>query len=364
MIARLARLVSIRSLSDDEAAVADCAAAELAAAGLAVRRTGNNIWCETGDRPRPRLLLNSHLDTVPPGDGWEGDPWALREVAGRLVGLGANDAKGCVTALMEAFFAAHRRLQYGEKLGGTLVLALTAEEETSGAGLGTIVSKLAPLDAAIVGEPTGLVPMIAQRGLLVIRCAARGRSSHPANTPADSPDNAIMTAARDLARLQEFDWGPVHPLLGRCHAHVTLINGGVARNVVPDACEFFLDVRTTPAEPHAALAARLGAYLQSEVHVHSARLVPVSTDPEAAIVRAVRRALPDAAPGGSRAMSDMVYLAGTPCVKLGPGESVRSHTPNEYILPQELEAGAATYARVVDAFFRLAGGAVAERNGE
>jgi acetylornithine deacetylase len=356
MIERLARLVAMPSVSGEESAIAEALGAELREAGLRVQRAGNNLWCEIGDAARPRLLLNSHFDTVPPAQGWSGDPWAPRLDEGRLTGLGANDAKGCVVALIEAVLATRRRLERGQHLGGTVVLALTAEEETGGEGLGTIVEQLRPLDAALVGEPTGLVPMIAQRGLLVLRGVARGRSGHPANTPADDADNAILAAARDLSRLREFDWGPRHPLLGRCHAHVTMISGGVARNVIPDTCEFYLDVRTTPLESHARLYRRLRDYLQSDLRVHSDRLVPVETDRAAAIVQAALRALPGAEPGGSPAMSDMVFLAGVPSVKSGPGQPSRSHTADEYILLDELRDGAAAYERIVQEYFHTQAG--------
>ena len=351
MIERLTKLVAIRSVSREEGPIADAVCSDLQQAGLCVSRQGNNLWCEIGDAARPRLLLNSHLDTVPPAHGWTGDPWTPRRTADRLVGLGANDAKGCVTAMIAAVLAVKKRLDCGDRLGGTLILALTAEEEISGAGLGTIVDQLAPLDAAIVGEPTGLVPMIAQRGLLVLRGVARGCSGHPANTPADSANNAILTAARDLTALETFDWGPAHPLLGRCHAHVTMIKGGVARNVIPDACEFFLDIRTTPAESHAGLCRRLRRHLKSDLHIHSDRLVPVQTDPGEAILQAVLRAVSGVAPGGSPTMSDMVFLGGVPSVKIGPGRSSRSHTPDEYIELEELAVGAGAYERIIREYF-------------
>ena len=351
MIDRLARYVAIPSVSRAEGPLADAITADLAAAGLTVQRRGHNLWCTVGDRPRPRLLLNSHLDTVPPGQGWSHDPWQPRLHDGCLSGLGANDAKGCVVALLEAFLRLHADLRAGRPLGGTLVLALTAEEEISGQGLGVVLPQLQPLDAALVGEPTGLVPMTAQRGLLVVRGRARGRTAHPANTPPDTADNAIMAAARDLLALRDFDWGPTHPLLGRCHAHVTRIDGGVANNVIPDVCEFTLDIRTTPCETHAALLARLRSALRSELSVHSDRLVPVETPADAPLVQAVRRALPDAAPAGSPTMSDMVFLTGVPAVKLGPGQSARSHTPDEYLLERELLAGADAYERIARAFF-------------
>jgi acetylornithine deacetylase len=352
MIERLCRYLATPSLSRQEARLADIVQADLEAEGLAVRRKGNNVWCAVGGGG-PRLLLNSHLDTVPAGDGWSGDPWIPRTGDGRVVGLGANDAKGCVVSMLDAVLGMRRRWSAGTARQGTIVLALTAEEEVSGEGLGTVLEELRPLDGAIVGEPTGLVPMTAQRGLLILRCLARGVTAHPANTPPDKADNAIVRAAADIARLAEFDWGPRHPLLGRCHGSVTRIEGGVALNVIPDRCEFHLDIRTTPAETHDELIERLRGALHGEVEVRSRRLVPVETDADTDIVRAVLAALPGARPAGSPAMSDMVFLSGIPSVKIGPGQSGRSHTPDEYIETAELEAGRQAYERIIEAFFAL-----------
>lgn len=351
LLERLCRYVSIKSLSREEGALADAVVADLRDAGVVAQREGHNVWCEVGDAPRPRLLLNSHLDTVPPAAGWSGDPWTPRVADGRIVGLGANDAKGCGVAMLSALLAMKRRIAAGTRLGGTLVLALTAEEEITGHGLGNVLPRLKPIDAALVGEPTELTPMTAQRGLMILRCVARGRTSHPANTPADTPHNAIMVAAADIASLRGFDWGAAHPLLGKAHGHVTKIGGGVALNVIPDECEFFLDIRTTPAESHAELLARVRAALRSEVHVRSDRLTPMFTEEREPIVQAVLRALPGSRPGGSPAMSDMVFLAGTPAVKIGPGSSPRSHTPDEFIRVDELDAGAAAYERIALEYF-------------
>lgn len=349
----LARLVAIPSLSKQEQAVADAVCAELEKIGLTVRRQGHNLWTELGDTPRPRLLLNSHLDTVPPGQSWSADPWVPRRLEDRIIGLGANDAKGCVTAMITAVREIQNRLLQGERLGGTVVLALTAEEEISGQGLGAILEHLQPLDAAIVGEPTALAPLVAQRGLLILRGVARGRSGHPANTPPQSAQNAIFTAASDLLKLRDFDWGPPHALLGQCHAQVTKISGGIALNVIPDTCEFYLDIRTTPRETHRHLYERLQIALSSELHIHSERLVPVETSPEQPIVQAVLRACPTQMPGGSSAMSDMVFLAGLPAVKIGPGDTHRSHTPDEFIFNVELENGAAVYQRIIAEYFSI-----------
>lgn len=352
VVSRVIRWAGIRSVSREEQLLADLVAGELQSLGVVVRRQDNNVWCEFGDRPRPRLLLNSHLDTVPPASGWSGDPWMIRREQDRIIGLGVNDAKGCAAALFEVAARLVRDRQRGHAIPGTIILALTAEEEISGNGLSAILDRLRPLDAAIVGEPTGMTPMIAQRGLLVLRCVARGRSSHPANTPSDTPHNAIRNAAEDIARLQNVDWGPSHAMLGETHAHVTMISGGVARNVIPDACEFWLDVRTTPAVSHAELVRRIRAALRCEVHVHSERLAPLETAACEAIVQAAVAAsgLP---PRGSPTMSDMVFLRGVPSVKIGPGESARSHTPDEFIRPYELEQGADVYERLVrDYIFR------------
>lgn len=351
LVDRLLRLTAISCVSGREAAVADAVQAELEADGATVRRNGDNIVCEVGDALRPRLLLNSHLDTVPPAAGWTDDPWTPRHVGNRIIALGANDAKASVCAMIEAFRVIRADLQRGRPVRGTLVLALTTEEETTGRGLRETLPLMLPIDAALVGEPTDLTPMIAQRGLLILKCVARGRSSHPGNTPSDTPDNAIINAMSAIRQLYGIDWGPPHAMLGACHAHVTRIAGGVATNVIPDACEFWVDVRTTPDQRHTEMIERLRTQLPCEVHVHSDRMVPVSTDPEATIVRSACRAVPGRDPGGSATMSDMVSLAGIPSVKIGPGQSVRSHTPDEYITIDELVAGAAAYERICRAYF-------------
>lgn len=350
MIEQLAQYVAIRSVSGSESELVDCITQRLSGAGLTVERHANNIWCEIGDAPRPRLLLNSHLDTVPPGKGWTADPWTPRRELDRLIGLGANDAKGCVTAILDALLTTHRAMKQGQRLGGTLVVALTAQEETSGEGLAEIIDRLRPLDAGVVGEPTGLAPITAQRGLMVLRCTARGRNAHPANTPPHMAQNAITAAAEDVLRLRDFDWGSDHPRLGRAHGHVTKIQGGIAHNVIPDACEFCLDIRTTPCESHTALIARLREYLHGEIVVQSDRLVPIETPEDSPIVQAACAAS-GREPQGSPTMSDMVFLTGIPAVKLGPGQSVRSHTADEYIMESELTEGAAVYARLIQEYF-------------
>ncbi len=341
----LQALVAIPSVSGQEGPLADALQARLGGLGLAVSRQGNNLWFEVG-QGSPRLLVNSHLDTVPPCAGWTSDPFTPAWSGTRLTGLGANDAKGCVSAMVLAALALQAE---PAAHAGTAVFAFTAEEETGGEGLGTILGELGPLDAAIVGEPTGLVPCLAQRGMLMLRCVAKGVSAHVAHP--ELGDNAIHKAARDITKLSAKVFEP-HPLLGAAAPQVTTIQGGLAKNQVPDAVEFFVDVRTTPNLDNARVARDLGAELESEVHVHSARYLPKATPADHPIARAAVEA--SGKPGvGSATASDWAFLGDLPAVKVGPGDTLRSHRPDEWLDLAELEAGAAFYGRMIRSYFAL-----------
>jgi len=343
----LTLLVGTPSVSGEEGPLADLVQNLIAAQGFEVHRQGHNLWFSFGTKGGTRLLLNSHLDTVPPSAGWEGDPFTPVWHGSRLQGLGANDAKGCVAALLLAAFDLSKR-----SLGGEVVVALTAEEETGGQGIATILDQLGPLDAAVVGEPTGLRVCAAQRGMLLLKCTARGQSGHVANAQMLGAENAIHKAARDIAKVAAMEF-PAHPLLGSQKAQVTQISGGLRRNQVPDACEFFIDLRTGPEQDHEALALDFQRQLESEVAIHSKRYLPKGTDPQHAIVRAALQAAKKAGPVGSGTTSDWAFLGGLPAVKVGPGDTFRSHHPNEYLTIQELEAGAAFYAALVPSFFKM-----------
>jgi acetylornithine deacetylase len=347
----LQRLVALPSVSGQEQAIADHVQALLEGWGAQVRRQGNNLWTEVG-QGGPRLLLNSHLDTVPVCDGWTEAPHAPVWRDGRLVGLGANDAKGCVAAMLMAF----RELLLVPPTEGTVVLALTAEEETGGQGLATILPHLGPLDAAVVGEPTGLAVCAAQRGMLLLKVTTKGEAAHVAHAHLGA--NAIHAAAQDIAKLAGLRFEP-HPLLGEARPQVTQVEGGRARNQVPDACTFFVDLRTTPNLDHGALAATFAAELAGHVHVHSARYLPKATDPAHPIVRAALQAAGKASPIGSATTSDWAFLGDVPAVKLGPGDTHRSHRPDEWITHAELEAGVACFRALVPAYFARAAQGVA-----
>lgn len=341
----LQALVAIPSVSGDEGRIADTVSAWAEDWGARVQRKGHNVWFSVGSGPR-RLLVNSHLDTVKPCAGWTYAPHAPEWREDRLYGLGSNDAKGCVTGLL---LTARTLLQEGAPGGGEVVFALTAEEETGGQGLGTLLSELGPLDAAVVGEPTGLKPCTAQRGMLLLRCTAHGKSGHVAHAHSTPSVNAIHMAVADISVLTELRF-PSHPLLGEARAQVTQISGGLARNQVPDKCEFFVDLRTTPAMDHAEVARQVAGVLNSEVQVHSARYLPKATGAHQPIVRAALAAS-GAKPVGSSTTSDWAFLGDLPTVKVGPGDTLRSHQADEYLTRAELEAGAAFYTRLVRGYF-------------
>ena len=346
--ALLEALVATPSVSGQEGRIADLVSTWAEGWGARVQRQGHNLWFSVGSGPR-RLLVNSHLDTVPPCAGWTLEPQVPVWREGRLYGLGSNDAKGCVTAML---LAARGLLENPHALEGRgeVVFAFTAEEETGGAGLGTVLSALGPLDAAVVGEPTSLQPCTAQRGMLLLRCVAHGRSAHVAHAQAAEAQNAIHLAAQDISTLAELRF-PSHPLLGEARAQVTQIQGGLARNQVPDRCEFFVDIRTTPGMEHQAVATQLGGVLRSEVVVHSARYLPKATAASEPIVRAAVAAS-GAGPVGSSTASDWAFLGNLPTVKVGPGDTLRSHKPDEYLALTELEAGVAFYQQLIRRYFQ------------
>ncbi|HXC15868.1 MAG TPA: M20/M25/M40 family metallo-hydrolase [Holophagaceae bacterium] len=348
----LEKLVSTPSVSKEEGALADFLQDLLASHGTEVHRSGHNLWFEIGAESgngAPRLLLNTHLDTVPPCAGWQGDPFSPQWNNGRLHGLGANDAKGCLAAMTLTALQLLER----KPAQGTVVFAFTAEEEIGGKGIAAILDQLGSLDGAIVGEPTGLQVCAAQRGMLMLRCTAKGDAAHAAHAHALGAVNAIHRAARDIAKLDALRFEP-HPLLGETRAQVTVIQGGKARNQVPDACEFFVDLRTTPNLDHEALAASIAQELESDTAIHSGRYLPKATDPGHPLVRTALAAAGRKGPVGSATTSDWAYLGDIPAVKIGPGDTHRSHRADEYLTLAELEAGIAFYSALVPAFLKEA----------
>ena len=339
-------LVSTPSISGNENEIATNLSGILSEEGFRVQREGNSIWFTLGKRVRPHLVLLSHLDTVPPCAGWNRNPFKAHIEDGKIIGLGANDAKASVAAMI----LTAREIQRVDS-EGSITFAFVADEERGGEGIRTLKPKLGDIDAAVVGEPTGLQVCTAQRGLLILRCTAHGKASHAAH--AHLGENAIYKAARDISRLAVMEFG-AHEDLGASRAEVTQITGGLARNQVPDRCEFFVDLRTTPNLNHATVADEIAATLESEVAIHSHRYEPVATNASEVVVRAALEVAGASAGIGSATTSDWTFLKGIPAVKVGPGDTNRSHRPNEYLLLSELKEAAEFYSRFIHTYFRMA----------
>lgn len=309
-------------------------------------KSGRNIHVELGSGG-PLLLLNSHTDTVPVGEGWTKPPLDAAVEGGKIYGRGANDAKGCLAAMIAGTAAVFSE----DPPKGRVLLAATCEEETSGQGLEVLLGALPKPDAAVVGEPTGLNPAVAQKGLLLLEITAKGRSAHAAW---GGGENAVVSAAADILSLSGVVFDRAHPALGRASLAVTQAHGGERHNVIPDRCRITVDIRTTPAYTPNELVELVRSRVKGEVRVRSERLVSVETDPGHAIVRAALAANPSARPFGSPTVSDWVFLKDVPTVKAGPGDSRRSHTPDEYVTEAELKAGAAFYAALIREYFKNA----------
>lgn len=337
-------LVAIPSVSGEEAAVAEHVSGWLAARGVASERFGGSVVAQVGEGPV--LLLDTHLDTVPAAPGWSRDPWRPWTENGRVHGLGANDAKASVAAMSAAFVDLA-----GERWPFRLTLALVEGEETRGVGTETVLAALAARESgflgAVFGEPTGLEVAVAQKGLLVLELVARGETCHAAHAARLGAKNAAVELARDLLAVSALELGPPHPLLGPATITPTTLRAGTARNVVPAEASAVLDVRTVPLESHDETVARVRAAVAGEVRVLSSRLEPRETDVEARVVRAALAANPGARAYGSPTLSDLVFARDFPAIKCGPGESERSHTPDEFVLEDEILAGAAFYQRFV-----------------
>jgi acetylornithine deacetylase len=337
-------LVATRSVSGEEGPLAALLAERLRARGVLAERHGDSLLALAGEGPV--LLLDSHLDTVPPAAGWRYEPFAATVEEGRVYGLGSNDAKASVAAMTAAFLALA-----GEPLPFALGLALVAGEETRGTGTQRVLAELAardrPLLAAVVGEPTGLEVAVAQKGLLLLELVAHGDACHAAHAAALGARNAALVLATDLVTLAAAELAPPHPLLGPTTVQPTMMRAGEARNVVPAEARAVLDVRTTPASSHAALTARVRELVESEVSVLSERLVPRETEEGSWLVRAAQAARPQARLYGSPTLSDLVYVRGVPAIKVGPGRSERSHTADEWVEEEEVVAGADFYAALI-----------------
>jgi acetylornithine deacetylase len=339
-------LVRTPSFSGEEHATADLLAHWLRARGATVHRKGNNVWSfgETVDEAKPTLMLCSHHDTVRPVASWQRDPFDPLMTEGRIIGLGSNDAGGCVAALCMTFLALRKR---GD-LPFNVLLVLSAEEEIAGdGGLVSVMEEVGSVALAIVGEPTDMALAVAEKGLLVLDCTAYGVAGHAARS---TGVNAISIAMRDIDWIERQVFPDESPLLGPVKMTVTQIEAGTQHNVVPDRCRFVVDVRVTERYTHEEILDTLRTHLLSDVQPRSMRLRPSAIPDDHPIVRAAADL--GFACFGSPTMSDQAMLA-IPSVKIGPGRSERSHTAEEYVTIEELERGLRMYHDLIHKYAEL-----------
>lgn len=331
----LQQMIATPSLSRDEGAVADMLTKWLADRGATPRRVGNNIILSQQLSPeKPVVLLNSHIDTVKPAAGYTIDPYTPTIEGDTLYGLGSNDAGASVVSLL----CAYSRLIQSEQ-PYNLIYVCSAEEEVSGKnGIESVLPQLGTnVDLAIVGEPTQMQMAVAEKGLMVLDCVAHGKSGHAAR---NEGVNAIYEALTDIEWFRTYTFPRVSEYLGAVKMSVTLIEAGTQHNVVPDTCKFVVDVRVNELYGNVELLDLIRQHVTCDVKERSTRLnssaIPTS---HPVVQRGLSLGLTCF---GSPTMSDQALMPFT-SIKIGPGDSARSHTANEFIRLSEIEQGVETY---------------------
>lgn len=334
-------LIAIPSISRNEDKAADKLAEYLAMWGLPYGREGNNLWvgCPDWDNNRPTVMLNAHIDTVKPVSSWTRDPFQPTQEGDLIYGLGANDCGGGLVSLLQTYrIMLHRPRNYN------LLWVASAEEEVSGPnGFSRVLSKLPNIAVAIVGEPTSMQPAIAEKGLMVIDGYAYGKSGHAAR---NEGVNAIYEALDDLVWLRDYKFRKESPLLGPTKMTVTVVEGGTQHNVIPDTLHFVIDVRTNEYYQNEFLFEFLCKKMtKCELRARSFRLHSSSIPQDHPLIkRCIERGMQ---PFGSPTLSDqalMPFLS----FKLGPGDSSRSHSADEFIKISEIQQAIDTYVSLLD----------------
>ena len=336
----LKELISTPSVSREESAVADIVERRFGEMGFSPKRKGNNVWAMAAeyDAEKPTILLDAHLDTVKPNASWSRNPFEPTIEGDRLYGLGSNDTGGSLVALMSVF----TRLAAKEQPYNLIMLASAEEEVTGVGGVRAVLSELPKIDFAIVGEPTQMQPAIAEKGLMVFDCVARGKAGHAAR---EEGVNAIYKALTDIEWFRTYRFERESELLGPVKMTVTGVQAGTQHNVVPDECRFMVDVRVNECYTNEELLAEVRKRVESEVTPRSTHLSSSYISPSHPAVE--RLTAMGRTPFGSPTMSNQAVMPFA-TLKLGPGDSSRSHTADEYILLSEIAEAIEMYEKVLD----------------
>jgi acetylornithine deacetylase/succinyl-diaminopimelate desuccinylase-like protein len=332
----LTKLISIPSFSREEEGTALLLTEFFEKENIVVLRHGNNIWVKNKyfTTSKPTVLLNSHHDTVKPNSGYTRDPFKADIIDGKLFGLGSNDAGGPLVSLIATFlhFYDHPDLSHN------VILAATAEEEVSGTGgIESIWDLITPVDFAIVGEPTLCDLATAEKGLMVLDCISRGKPGHAAR---EEGVNAIYTALPDIEWFRTYKFPRQSETLGDMKMSVTIIQSGSQHNVVPAECKFTVDVRVTDAYSLEEALEHIKQHVKCEVTPRSLRIRSSGIKMDHPLVLAARKM--GLRLYGSPTTSDQALMP-APSVKIGPGDSARSHSADEFIYIAEIEQGIRTY---------------------
>lgn len=339
-VALLRKLVSLQSFSGEEHLRAEYLTNYLSERGVETERIANNIIVKQShfDTSKPTFMLNSHIDTVRPASGYTFDPFNPPLSETHIYGLGSNDAGASVVSMLQTFLHF-----YGQELPFNLSLVLSAEEENSGVnGIRRLASELSFVDYAIVGEPTGMCAAIAERGLLVIDGEAKGKSGHAAR---NEGVNAIYIALEDIKKLQSVKFAKVSPTMGDVKLTVTQINAGSQHNVVPDSCTFVVDIRPTDCYTNPEIMEQLQAITKSELKARSLTNKSSGTPQNHILMTCLKRLQTETYV--SPTTSDWMRL-NCPAMKMGPGESERSHQSDEFVLVEELKQGIDGYITFIN----------------
>jgi acetylornithine deacetylase len=337
----LKQLIAIPSFSKEENGTADAIEAYMKSKGVAVKRHLNNVWAPNKffDASKPTILLNSHHDTVKPNKSYTKNPHQAIVEDDKLYGLGSNDAGGALVSLLAAFLYFYDK----QKLKYNLVYAATAEEEISGAnGIVALLPLLGKIDFAIVGEPTQMQLAIAEKGVIVLDCIAHGKAGHAAR---EEGVNAIYKAIKDIEWFKAYDFPKKSELLGPVKMTVTIIKAGSQHNVIPDTCEFTVDVRVNECYTNEEVLEIIKKNVECEVKARSLRLKSSFIPEEHPIVQAGKPL--GLKTYGSPTISDRALIPFT-SLKVGPGDSARSHIADEFIYLDEIKTGIDLYIKMLE----------------